>query len=78
MTLFTPVSPILGLWHALWRREVRTRCWWGNPKERDHLEGLGLNGGIILKSVYEKQDARAWTGLIWLRIGTSSRLLWSR
>ena len=28
---------------------MRTGCWWGNPKERGRLEGLGLIGGIILK-----------------------------
>jgi hypothetical protein len=25
---------------------MRTGCWWGNPKERDNLEGLGLNGDV--------------------------------
>ena len=38
------------------------RFWWGNTKEKGHLEDLGYKG-------------RARTGLIWLRIGVSGRLL---
>jgi hypothetical protein len=30
---------------------------------------------IVLKHVLKKQDGRAWTGLIWLRVGTSKALL---
>jgi hypothetical protein len=30
---------------------------WGNPKERDHLEDIGVNGGIIL-IVSSKWDGR--------------------
>jgi hypothetical protein len=26
--------------------------WWGDPKERDHLEALDINGRIILKWVF--------------------------
>jgi hypothetical protein len=26
--------------------------------------------GIILKCIFKKWDGKAWTGLIWLRIGT--------
>jgi len=47
LCIYDPVYtclPIWSLWHVVWRREMRTGCWWGNPKERDHLEGLGLNG----------------------------------
>ena len=33
---------------------------------------------IILKWVYNKWDNRDWTEFVWLRIGTSSWLLWTR
>jgi hypothetical protein len=48
--------------------------WWGNIMERDGLEGPGEYGRIILKWIFRKWDG-AWTGLIWLRIGTGDRLL---
>jgi len=41
----------------------------GNPKESDHLEGPGVDGDNI--KVGLKVNRRVWSGLIWLRIGTS-------
>ena len=34
----------------------------GNTWDRDHLEDLGIDERIILKWIFRKQDARAWTG----------------
>jgi hypothetical protein len=36
--------------------------------ERDHLEGLGIGGRIILKWI-KTGDVEAWTGVLWLRMG---------
>jgi len=44
--------------------------WWVNWRERDHLEDPGVDRRMILRWIYRKWDVRAWTGLIWLRIGT--------
>jgi len=34
------------------------------------LEELGVDGRIILGLIFKKLDVRAWTGVIWLKIGT--------
>jgi hypothetical protein len=36
---------------------------------------VALDGRIILKWIFKKWDGEAWTGLIWLRIGTGGGLL---
>jgi hypothetical protein len=54
------------------RVEVYTGFWWGNLRERDHLEDPGVDRRIILKWIFRKWDVRAWTGSIWLRIETGS------
>jgi hypothetical protein len=50
------------------RVEVHTGFWWGNLRERDHLEYPGVDGRVILKWVFRKWNVRALTGSSWLRI----------
>ena len=33
--------------------EVHTGLWWGNPRERDHFENLGIDGRIKLKCIFK-------------------------
>jgi hypothetical protein len=35
--------------------ELHARVWWGNLRERDHLEGIGVVARMILKGVIKKQ-----------------------
>ena len=39
-------------------------------RKRDHFEDQVVDGRIIIRWIFRKWDVRAWTGLIWLRIGT--------
>jgi hypothetical protein len=51
--------------HVAWmgEGEVYTGFWWGNLKERDHLEDPGADGRIILRWIFRKCDWGAWSGL---------------
>jgi hypothetical protein len=52
------------------RREVYIGFWWVNLRLRDNLEGLGVDGRIILRWIFREWDVRVWTRSSWLRIGT--------
>jgi hypothetical protein len=61
------------------RRGVLKEFWWGNLRERDHLEVSAVDGRII-RWIFMTWDVGgrmvgAWIGLIWLRIGTGGGLL---
>jgi len=43
--------------------------------ERVHVEDLGVQGTIILKLTLKMYNGRAWSELVWLRIGTLGGLL---
>jgi hypothetical protein len=47
----------------------------GNLREGDHMEDPGVDGRIIIRRIFRKWKGRAWTGLIWLRLGTGGRHL---
>jgi len=42
----------------------------GGPKERDHLEDLGVEERIILKLIFNRCNGESCIGLIWIRIWT--------
>ena len=44
------------------RGEVHTGFWWGNLRNRDHLEDPGVDGRIILKWIFRKWDG----GMDWI------------
>jgi hypothetical protein len=47
------------------RVEVHTVVWWGNLKERDHVEALGIDERIVFKWIFKR-----WDGMVH-RLGLS-------
>jgi hypothetical protein len=53
-------------------RGHRRFFWWGNLRERDYLEGPGVDGRKILKWILRKSDGEAGTAMMWLRLRTGN------
>jgi hypothetical protein len=47
----------------------------GKPEGEKYSEDLDVDGNVILEWILWKYGGKVWTGFIWLRIGTSGRLL---
>jgi len=64
---------VIGEWRKQHNKELNeiggayTGFWWGSLRERDQA----VDGRIILRWIFRKWDLGLWTGLSWLRIGTS-------
>jgi len=54
---------------------VYTGLWWGNLRERNHMEDPGVDGKKGLRRIFRKWNEVIWTKLIWLRIGKDGGLL---
>jgi hypothetical protein len=54
---------------------VHKGFWWGDPRERSHLEETGIDERILLKWIFKKWGRKAWTGLIWLMMGAGGGCL---
>jgi len=52
------------------RGEGHIGFWWGNLRERDYLEDPGVRWEDNIKMDFQEMGRGAWTGLIWLKIGT--------
>jgi len=46
------------------RGEAYTGFWWGNVRERDHLEDAGIDGRIILGWIFRQWDV----GVDWIEL----------
>jgi len=51
-------------------KEVYTGFWWGNLKDRNYLEDTGFRWENNIKMDLQEVVWGAWTGSIYLRIGT--------
>jgi len=51
------------------RVEMLTRFWWGNLRDREHLEDRSVGGKVRLKWILTKWDGWAWTDLAQNRDG---------
>jgi hypothetical protein len=50
------------------RGEVHTGFWWGNLRERDYLEDLGVDGRVISRWIFIKWDGGWGRGMDWIDI----------
>ena len=44
------------MWHVWETGEVHTGFWWGDIKDRGHLEDEGVDRKVILKWIFKKSD----------------------
>jgi hypothetical protein len=44
------------MWHEWETGELHIGFWWGDLRQRDHLEDLGIDERIILKWILKKKD----------------------
>jgi len=62
----------MDMWRVWVRRGGCIGSWWGNRREGDHWEDLGVDGWIILGWISRRWDVGIWTGLGWPRIETDA------
>jgi hypothetical protein len=51
------------MWHVWETGEVHTGFWWGNLREREHLEDLGVDGENSVKIGFREVG---WGGMGWI------------
>ena len=53
---------------------MHTGFWWGNLRDRDHLEDTAVDGMIILKWIFKKWDG----GMDWIDVSEHGQAAGSR
>jgi len=54
------------MWLVWRRRSVHTGSRWGNLRERNHLEDIGIKGRIMLKGILQ---GFGWDVVGWIDLG---------
>jgi len=44
------------MWHVWETGKVHAGFWWGDLREIDHLEDVGINGTIVLNLIFKNWD----------------------
>jgi hypothetical protein len=58
------------------RGEVHIGFWWGNMRERDHLEDSGIDGRVILNWIFKKwMEGGGWGSVYWIDVA-QGRIRW--
>jgi hypothetical protein len=65
----------MGYVASMWECRVAYKVLVGKTEGKNCLENPGVDGRIILRWIFRKWKWGAWTGLLWLRIGTDGGLL---
>ena len=63
------------MWHVWGRGELHTEFWWGNLRERDHLEDLRVDGKNNVEWIFQEICLVVHSGFSRLRIVTGGGLL---
>jgi hypothetical protein len=56
------------MWHVRGKGDVHVGFWWGNPREREHLEDLRLYGRLMFKWIFKKSVS----GVDWIDLAQDS------
>jgi len=67
-TVWAELRDGLGMWRVCVRKGRCIGFWWGNRKEGDHWEVLGVDVLIIFGWISRRLDVGIWTGMGWPRI----------